>query len=410
METTPSNQSSSRPLRRRVALAFYAFIALAFLAFFVLESRLDFLQIQEPCQGPECNWMAVTAAEIEALQNWGLSTQAFAVFMIGTAALFVAIYWLLGGLILWRDNSTAGGLAISLALLVIPITMVSDSDNLYASYPALLVPSILLQSLGSVFLLFFLYLFPNGRLYPRWAIFPLLGTLTVFVVADLVEFFGIRITTAQSPLFLGLIPLVFLGFLLQVLRYRRNSSPVERQQTKWALLGFFGLMLGFPLWGLFFGGLLETPPGEARILAVLGGWLLIMLLSVSLPITLAIAILRYRLWDIDLIIRKTLIYAALTVSLVLIYFGVVTLLQNLLTNLTGQQSPVIIVLSTLLIAALFNPLRRRIQNFIDRRFYRQKYDAEKALAAFGRTVREEVDLQIAEASRAILLPTPSGAG
>ncbi|MDX1437288.1 MAG: hypothetical protein R3335_10785 [Anaerolineales bacterium] len=381
------------PLWRRLALAFWALIALAFLAFFVLESRLDFLQIQEACQGPECNWMALSTAEIEALQAWGLTTQAFAAFMIGTAAIFVAVYWMLGGLILWRDNSTAGGLAISLALLVIPITMISDSDNLYASYPDLLVPSVLLQSLGSVFLLLFVYLFPNGRIYPRWAVIPLVGTLLVFVAADFAEFFGFRLTSAQNAVFLALIPLFFIGFALQVVRYRRDSSPIERQQTKWALLGFMCLFLGFPLWGVFFGGLAEIPPGEARLWAVIGGWLLIMLLVAGLPVTLAIAILRYRLWDIDLIIRRTLIYGLLTALLVLIYFGLVTLLQNLVTGLTGQQSPVIIVLSTLAIAALFNPLRRRIQDFIDRRFYRRKYDAERALADFGQTVREEVDLE-----------------
>ena len=113
--------------------------------------------------------------------------------------------------------------------------------------------------------------------------------------------------------------------------------------------------------------------------------------GLALPLALAVGILRYSLFDIDVIIRRTTSYAILTALLALVYFGSVVVLQRLLAPVTGESTAAV-VLSTLLIAALFLPLRRRVQATIDRRFFRKKYDAEQVLARFAATARDETDL------------------
>ena len=185
------------------------------------------------------------------------------------------------------------------------------------------------------------------------------------------------------------IPIIVLALVSPALRYRQGSYR-ERQQIKWLVL-FAGSFVVYSLVGLIVYPLLTggeiMNPGDSL-------FALIFYIIVGLfpPVAIGVAVLRHRLWDIDLIIRRTLVYSTLTVILSLIYFGSVTLLQNLLTTASGQQSPTAVVLSTLVIAALFTPLRRGIQERIDRRFYRRKYDAEQVMSAFTAILKEEVDL------------------
>jgi hypothetical protein len=184
-------------------------------------------------------------------------------------------------------------------------------------------------------------------------------------------------------------PILVWAMVSPALRYRKGSLR-ERQQIKW--LALFGglsvlyvllLLVAYPL--LTGGGVMN--PGNK-----LPGLIFYLTTGLFPPVAIGVAVLRHRLWDIDLLIRRTLVYSILTVSLSLVYFGSVVVLQELFTTSTGRQSPAAVVLSTLAIAGLFTPFRRRIQTFIDRRFYRKKYDAEQVLAAFSTTLREEVDL------------------
>jgi uncharacterized membrane protein len=170
------------------------------------------------------------------------------------------------------------------------------------------------------------------------------------------------------------IPTMLLSVASLVLRFRRSRGE-ERQQLKW-----------FVYAGVLSVGAILLPSAASSLLQLL--------VLPLLPVAAGIAILRYRLYDIDIVINRTLVYGALTAMLVAVYFGGVATTQVIFRALTAQeqQPQIAIVVSTLVIAALFNPLRRRIQGFIDRRFYRRKYDAAKTLAAFSAKLRDETDL------------------
>ena len=203
------------------------------------------------------------------------------------------------------------------------------------------------------------------------------------------NFFYIPQDVRDNALFLVLL---LVGIITQIYRYRYYSTPVQRQQTKWLLLGgaFVILVVGSYVLALNTLPILRQSGAEALLMRLLSrtvNHLALMLI----PLTLTFSILRYRLWDIDRLINHTLVYGTLTGILVLVYFGCVIALQFLLHGFTGG-SELAIVASTLAIAILFQPLRRRIQQVIDRHIYRSKYDTVRTLEEFSAAIREEVDL------------------
>jgi hypothetical protein len=192
---------------------------------------------------------------------------------------------------------------------------------------------------------------------------------------------------------LPLLPLCMLASALSlVMRYRRSRGDV-RQQIKW--IAFAASLVALTYLIAIVASFIH--PSEIWFAAGLPLWLDLTeyaaLLSItSVPIAIGFAVLKYRLYEIDIIINRTLVYGTLTAALIALYFGTIVVLQRVFVVFTGQQSTLAVVASTLLIAALFNPLRRRIQSFIDRRFYRHKYDAQKTLESFGARLRQETDL------------------
>jgi hypothetical protein len=249
-----------------------------------------------------------------------------------------------------------------------------------------------------LFAVYLILLFPDGMLPSRrWR--PLAwfsGAVMVLLSAGIGKPFGLEQYPWVSdalPVVLALLPLCILASAASlVLRYRWAGTEV-REQIKW--VAFAALFVGVQFVIDIGASLLLVPMTasgrEPAWLALLDQVGFIMFAGV--PIAVGIAVLKYRLYDIDVIINRALVYGSLTAALVALYFGGIVVLQRLFVALTGQESTLAVVASTLAIAALFNPLRRRIQGFVDRRFYRRKYDASKTLEAFSAKLRDATDLE-----------------
>jgi hypothetical protein len=254
------------------------------------------------------------------------------------------------------------------------------------------LPIHLLALIGTVALYIFYLLFPNGRFVPRWTrwaavlfaahdVYYWLFPKSIFNIARSFPLLDFAVLTTFACIAIG----------SQMYRYRYVSSPAERQQTKWVVFGLVSAGLGAIAFELSIPGSPLGQFGPLLALALEAGLFGSLLL---IPLSIGVAMVHDRLWDIDIVIRRTLLYGILTASLALVYFGGVAVAEAVFHALTGQeqQSQLAVVASTLAIAALFNPLRRRIKSFIDKRFYRSKYDARKTLEAFSATLNQETDL------------------
>ena len=394
--TATTRLSGSRLILARVAWG--AAVTLIVVPFLVkLPAYYTFLQTI--CTGAPCGLGQPTLDSAQALQKLGFSVGAYAAFTLALTLALALLCFAISAMIFWRRSDDWMALLVGLAVVA---TVTLHGNDVYDSHSAWGVLTNVLAILGSGMYVLVLALFPDGRFVPRWTRWLLpcwaLPGMVVLFFPD--AFFGWPVYNLVWRAELLLL------FIAQVYRSRTASSPLQRQQTKWLLYG--GSVAAIIIVGLLVPTLLFPSLGQAGSfyrLVITPAYLVI---SFTLPLSIGLAILRYRLYDVDLIIRRTLVYGTLTVLLALIYFGLVIALQSLVHILTGTVSgqPLVIVASTLAIAALFQPLHYRIQRVIDRRFYRRKYDAARTLAAFSATLRNEVDLdQLREALLAVVQET-----
>jgi len=327
--------------------------------------------------------------DVQQLQDAGLSINFYAWYSVILNGIFVLVYSLIGLILFLRKSENRMALFASFTLVVFSIEAINL--NAVQTLPSIgNAAGMVLNLLGSLSISLFFLLFPSGRFEVRWIRWLAVVQVFYWTVNSILSY---TTTLSIVNVLLGILFLLLAGSLIvvQVYRYRRLSTTLERQQTKWVVWGT-ALGLGGYLLGILVVFVLLREVFTVNVVIFLLCATFVDGLLLLFPISIAIAILRSRLWDIDRLINRTLVYGTLTVMLALLYFGSIIGLQALLRDIIHANNSVAIVVSTLLIAALFQPLRHRIQAIIDRRFYRRKYDAARTIAAFSVTLRNEVDL------------------
>jgi hypothetical protein len=395
-----SSHASSPPTTlhgRWLFLARMAWVVLAVtaLAIVVFSVPSSFEHFRSVCIATSeiCSERAVgqpTPEGVRALQDVGLSVRTYALSNVVVDKVGDLVWLAVGAFIFLRRSDDRMALLVSLFLVTFgTITLDStDAKTLLSSQPAWWLPVQGMQIVGLVCSMLFFLLFPGGRFVPRWT-----RWLAVAFIAFQVPYLFPDLYS-RSPALKWISFMVFLGIVVSITwslayRYRRISSVEQRRQTRWvvfgttlAVAGSFPFQLPVDLYLL--GG--DTP--LVLLLFKIGFTLSFLLI----PLSVGVAVVSSHLFDIDVLINRTLVYGSLTAMLIGLYFGGIVVLQRLFVVLTGEKSTLAVVASTLVIAALFNPLRRRTQSFIDRGFYRNKYDARKTLESFSAKLRDETDL------------------
>jgi hypothetical protein len=351
-------------------------------------------QLQAPCL-EVCTSSRATTQIAAAIVNAGYSMDIYAAYIIALCLLVLATCLIVGGLLYRVRVQSPLTLTGAYGLALFP----------YASTPlagflrddGLLGPPVVgLQVVGAAAAMWFFFTFPDGRFVPRWTRWVLFLYLAITIPRRLGLFPGLF--AGIEGLAFGLTFLVLLGSWAY--RYRSSADATHRRQMRWAIFGFIASFAGFLL-ALGFGGLSGSGvlPIEVAPLALLASFGVVYLSLASVPVWLAIAVLRHRLYDIDLLIKRTVVYGATTAGIGAIFFLGLIALQPVLRPITNG-SDLAVAAVTLISFALFRPIRRRVQDAVDRRFDRSRYDAARTLEAFADRLRDEVDL---DALRANLL-------
>src|SRR6266487_127496 len=397
MQTTMNgeqrDEGSTRLHKRWLFLARIVWCVLvAFALGLFVVSLLGYIsQLQILCTGGSCNSGQLSPDALTTLQHLGLSLGEYVAFNVALILIVTLISCAVALLLFLRRSDDWMALLVAIMLVYFVPGSITNTVVL-SQWVGAALASILISipyQLNLLLLVLVFYLFPNGRFVPRW-------TRWVFIVLVGVSLPSFIFPNTSTTWLYVVSIVLYLSVLIslviaQIYRYRRVSSPLQRQQTKWVVYSLaLTVLLVVGISVLL--QLLVPTLGQAGSLPALISTSVGNLLFLPLALAFGIAILRYRLYDIDVLINRTLVYSTLTVLLTAVYIGLVIGLQALLRGIISQDNSVAIVISTLAIAALFQPLRRRLQRIIDRRFYRRKYDATKTLEAFSATLRSEVDL------------------
>lgn len=367
------------------------------LGLFVAALPRRYAELSHVATQPPAAHLQLTPADAQLLGQFGVTPQIYGFLMLGLEAGLVLAFASISAIMLWRKGRERIALFFALTAITYGVYITPPLDSLLAVALPLSLASRTVQALGLWCAIVFFYIFPDGRFTHRWTkgmaaacgLWCLYWIIYPLPLLDPVNPFSM--TLPGLALHLGWF---VSGLVAQVQRYYCTTEPVQRQQTKWVFLSASVAVVSY--------GLIYAPPllwpglpapvwfGALNNLVIQPTYLLLLYL---VPLSIFISILRYGLWDVDLLLNRALVYGVLTALLAAIYFISVVSLPALFPALTGVSSPLTISMSTLLTAALVAPLRRRVQESIDYRFFRRQYDAARILAAFGAVVRDEIDME-----------------
>jgi hypothetical protein len=390
--------SDSSPLRGRALLiARLSWTALTLLILGLNIGMIPryFETLLGPCPpGPSSTCMQLSPYDRQLLQQLHLSASFMAGYQVGLDIVSVFVCCGLGVLLFARQSADRMALFCAFMLVLFGgagFTSILQDTIAQASLAGFLLIGIL-SVLGHVSFSLFFFLFPGGRFVPAWTRWAAVAVVFYWVYST---FFTIgQDTSGIAPDNLLLFVLLLCAVGVQIYRFRWVSTSRERQQTKWVVFSFVIAISGFVL--VITLGSIFLPPRvlNSSVMTTLVLNTSVYCLLLLIPVAIAIAITRSQLWDIDAIINQTLVYVSLTALLGALYAALILGLEGLFATFTGATNlPVELVISTLVIARLILPVRRRIQSTIDRRFYRRRYDAEMTLSAFAAALRSEVDLE-----------------
>ncbi len=351
--------------------------------------------LQTICSPCAPNSINLSADQAHALIAGGFSLAAYAAYQLVIVVVTEAVYIGIGLLLFFRNSHN--GMALFTAFTLVTFGGAAFTGTMSAlapMNPTLAWITALLDSVGQIAFIVFLYVFPTGRFVPRWTVLP----AAIWGVSWILPLLGVtqlnQVIDTQIHQGAPFLALMVTLIIAQVYRYRAVSTEPQRRQTKWVV---FGLGIGLSIFGvvIVIGNVLVPASVHNDPVASTISGTVIYSSFLLIPITIAMAILRSKLFDIDILIKRTVTYGLLTAILAGLYFALVIGAQTLTRDITGQQvgqQPAAIVLSTLLIAALFTPLRRQLQSWIDQRFYRGRYNAARTVDAISASLRSEVDL------------------
>lgn len=374
----------------------WVLVALVGVAITVAGAPVLFEQYHTPCtRAPEvCLELSqLTPEGLRTLEEAGIPPGLYAAIGVGAFVFSILVWVGVGAVVFALRSGDRMALVVSFFLVTFgTATLPTEGvDALISAHPAWWVPGRGVQVLGEVFAVLFFLTFPGGRFVPRWTRWLGAAFLVFQIPGDLFPEAYSRLPALGAAQ--GVVFLCFVSGMLwsQVYRYRNASTPAQRRQTRWVVSGTALAIVSLfaALVPLFVLGPRLTENSSFVLFLVQVYIPFVMLL---IPLSIGVAMLRSGLFDVDVLINRVLVYGALTVFLAAVYIGTVASLQYAFRALTGGTSQLAIVASTLAIAVLFAPLRRRLQAVIDRRFYRKKYDAAKTLADFGARLRNETDL------------------